>query len=52
MLGLCELHYVQLEKEVKVDVIILENVYYQDNDIVYHFEREIRKIVLSSNLVE
>lgn len=39
-----------------VDVIVWENVYSRDpsfmaGDIVYHFENEIRKIVLNSNLV-
>jgi len=28
----------------ELDVIILENVYSRDNDIVYHFEKNIRKI--------
>ncbi len=39
----------------KVDVIILENIYYKsgnsiNNDIIYHFENEIRKIVAKSSL--
>ncbi len=38
--------------EKKLDVIILENIYNRDIDIVYHFEKEIRKIVLNSNLVK
>ncbi len=43
--------------EKDVDVIIWENVYSRDpnfmaGDIVYYFENEIRKIVLSSNLVK
>jgi len=43
--------------EKDVDVIIWENVYSRDpnfmaGDIVYHFENEIRKIVLNSNLVK
>lgn len=43
--------------EQDVDVIIWENVYYRDanvmsSDIVYYFENEIRKIVLHSNLVK
>ncbi len=38
--------------EKKLDVIILENVYNRDIDGVYHFEKEIRKIVLNSNLVK
>ena len=43
--------------EKDVDVIIWENVYSRDSnfmagDIVYHFENEIRKIVLNSNLVD
>ncbi|MDH7444947.1 serine hydrolase domain-containing protein [Aquimarina sp. 2201CG14-23] len=41
--------------EKDVDVIIWENIYARDNDwmagdIVYHFENEIRKIVLNSSL--
>ena len=38
--------------EKKLDVIILENVYNRDVDIVYHFENKIREIVLNSNLVK
>ncbi|WP_338759327.1 serine hydrolase domain-containing protein [Bernardetia sp. ABR2-2B] len=42
--------------ENDIDVIVWENIYCLDNDIeplvVYHFENEIRKIVLSSSLVE
>ncbi len=42
--------------EKNVDVIVWENIYHMDGfpknaDIIYHFENEIRKIVLSSNLV-
>jgi len=36
----------------KLDVIILENIYYRDNNIVYYFEKNIRQIVMNSNLVE
>ncbi|MBK7869394.1 MAG: beta-lactamase family protein [Saprospiraceae bacterium] len=36
----------------KLDVIILENTYYRDNTIVYHFEKEIRQIIMNSNLVK
>jgi D-alanyl-D-alanine carboxypeptidase len=35
-----------------LDVIILENTYDRDNSKVYHFEKNIRKIVLSSSLVK
>ena len=38
--------------EKDVDVIVLENVYNEDVQFVYHFENEIRKIVLKSNLVK
>ncbi|MEO1053733.1 MAG: serine hydrolase domain-containing protein [Bacteroidota bacterium] len=43
--------------EKDVDVIIWENIYYRDNfpntaDIIYHFENEIRKIVVNSVLVK
>ncbi|UII26895.1 beta-lactamase family protein [Fulvivirga maritima] len=38
--------------EKKLDIIIMENVYDRDIDIVYHFEKEIRKIVMNSNLVK
>lgn len=34
-----------------IDVVVLENVYNEDVSIIYHFEKEIRKIVLNSNLV-
>jgi D-alanyl-D-alanine carboxypeptidase len=36
----------------KLDVIVLENIYYRDNTIVYHFEKNIRQIVMNSNLVK
>jgi D-alanyl-D-alanine carboxypeptidase len=36
----------------KLDVIILENTYYRDNNIVYYFEKNIRQIVMNSNLVK
>jgi len=38
--------------KTEVDVIVLENVYNEDESIVYHFEKGIREIVLNSNLVE
>ena len=38
--------------EKDVDVIVLENVYNEDTSIIYHFEKEIRKIVLNSSLVK
>lgn len=40
--------------EKNLDVIILENVYHdhEDPNIVYHFETEIRNIVMNSNLVK
>ncbi|MFA6278209.1 MAG: hypothetical protein WC622_15775, partial [Pedobacter sp.] len=34
-----------------LDVIILENIYHRDTPIVYHFEKNIRQIVMNSNLV-
>lgn len=38
--------------EKKLDIIIMENVYNRDTDIVYHFEKEIRKIVMNSSLAK
>ncbi len=40
--------------EKKLDVVILENVYHDHEDpaVVYHFETEIRNIVMNSNLVK
>lgn len=38
--------------EKKLDVIILENVYNNNFNAIYHFERELRKIVMSSSLVK
>jgi len=43
--------------ENDVNVIVWENIYYMDDfpngaDIIYHFENEIRNIVLKSNLVQ
>lgn len=38
--------------EKNIDVIMLENVYNSNTDIVYHFEKEIREIVLNSSLLE
>ncbi len=37
--------------KTKTSVIIMENVGYENFDIAYHFEKEIRKIILKSNLV-
>jgi len=34
------------------NVIVLENVYHEDPNIIYHFEKEIRKIVMNSSLLE
>lgn len=36
----------------KLNVIILENTYFRDNSIVYHFEKSIRQIIMNSNLVK
>lgn len=36
----------------KLDVIILENIYHRDTDIVYYFEKKIRQIVMNSSLVK
>ena len=36
----------------KLDVIILENIYHRDNNIVYYFEKNIRHIIMNSNLVK
>lgn len=36
----------------KLEVIILENVYHRDTNIVYYFEKSIRQIVMNSNLVK
>lgn len=40
--------------EKKLDVIVLENVYHdhEDPSVVYHFETEIRNIVMNSSLVK
>ena len=38
--------------EKNIGVIILENVYNANTDIIYHFEKEVREIVLNSNLVK
>lgn len=38
--------------EKDLDIIVLENVYNHDIRVNYHFEKEIRKIVLNSSLVE
>lgn len=49
-LGFVSIKFYVPEKDL--DVIMLENVYNQDNDVVYHFEKEIRRIVLNSNLIK
>lgn len=49
-LGFVSLKFYVPEK--KLDVIVLENVYNHDADIIYHFEKEIREIVFNSNLVK
>lgn len=36
----------------ELDVIILENVYNNDTNVVYHFEKSIRQIIMGSKLVE
>lgn len=36
----------------KLDIIILENIYHRDTNIVYHFEKKIRQIVMNSSLVK
>lgn len=38
--------------EKNLDVIVLENIHTENDSIVYHFEKEIRKIVLNSNLLK
>lgn len=38
--------------KTNVNVVILENVHTEDNDAVYYFENEIRKIVLNSSLIK
>jgi len=43
---------VLIRKYLKLDVIILENVYNDNFNAIYHFERELRKIVMSSSLVK
>lgn len=49
------LGYVSLKfylPEKKLDVIILENIYNRDINIVYHFEKRIRQIVMNSTFVK
>lgn len=49
------LGYVSLKfylPEKNLDVIILENIYNRDINIVYHFEKNIRQIVMNSTLVK
>nr|WP_315155346.1 serine hydrolase domain-containing protein [uncultured Flavobacterium sp.] len=49
------LGYVSLKfylPEKKLDVIILENIYNRDINIVYHFEKKIRQIVINSIFVK
>lgn len=49
-IGFASIKFYVPEKDV--DVIVLENVYNEDVSIIYHFEKEIREIVLNSNLVK
>lgn len=35
-----------------LNVIVLQNIYYDEGELDFHFEKEIRKIVLNSNLVK
>lgn len=35
-----------------LNVIILQNLYYDDSNIIFHFEREIRIIIMNSNLLK
>lgn len=49
------LGYVNLKfylPEKNLDVIILENVYNRDINIVYHYEKSIREIIMNSKLVK
>ena len=48
--GFVNIKFYVPEKELKV--IVLENIYHNDIPIRYHFEKEIRKIVLNSNLAK
>ncbi|RZL40125.1 MAG: class A beta-lactamase-related serine hydrolase, partial [Pedobacter sp.] len=36
----------------KLDIIILENIYDRDINIVYHFEQSIRQIIMNSSLIK
>ncbi|MEL6696560.1 MAG: hypothetical protein AAFP89_09960 [Bacteroidota bacterium] len=49
-LGFASIKFYIPEKDL--DVIVLENVYNDDPSIIYHFEKKIRKLVLSSHLVK
>ncbi|WP_108869327.1 serine hydrolase domain-containing protein [Aquimarina aquimarini] len=49
-LGFASIKFYIPEKDI--NVIVLENIYNEDSNIVYHFENEIRKIVLNSSLVK
>lgn len=49
-IGFASIKFYVPEKDL--DVIVLENVYNEDVSIIYHFEKEIREIVLNSNLVK
>lgn len=49
-LGFVSIKFYVPEKDL--DVIVLENVYHQDTNVIYHFEKEIRRIVLNSNLIK
>ena len=49
-IGFANIKFYVPEKDL--NVIVLENVYDEDPNIVYHFEKEIKKIVMSSSLVK
>ncbi|MGB1206250.1 MAG: serine hydrolase domain-containing protein [Chitinophagales bacterium] len=49
-LGFASIKFYIPEKDI--DVIVLENVYHEDENIVYHFEKKLREIVMNSNLVK
>ncbi|GAA0871368.1 hypothetical protein GCM10009117_05140 [Gangjinia marincola] len=38
--------------DTDLSVIVLQNLFYDDSEIFFHFEKEIRKIVLNSSLVK
>ncbi len=49
-LGFTSIKFYIPEKDI--NVIVLENIYNEDTNLVYYFENEIRKIVLNSSLVK